>query len=170
MANEGELGQSLIAFRRSAGFSQQQLAERSGIAPSTIGDIERGISRVPRPSTLLVLAQTLGLSGDEHKLLLAAGAGPSNATVDEQASHAEEFETLAAALTRLRTLARLSVPDLADRSHISLRTIRNVEKGRTASVQPLTARQLADAPGLTDPEPLRDGFPDRRTACASADG
>lgn len=150
MANEGELGQALIAFRRSAGFSQQQLAERSGIAPSTISDIERGISRVPRPSTLLVLAQTLGLSGDEHKLLLAAGAGPDAA--DEQASHAEEFETLAAALARLRTLASLSVPDLADRSHVSLRTIRNVEKGRTVRVQPLTARQLANALGLTDPE------------------
>jgi len=164
MAVEGTLGRLLISYRRSAGYSQQQLAERSGVSASTISDIETGVSQAPRPSTLRDLADTLGLSAQERGRLLAAGLPAPDADAaeagqqDRSATQAGQFLTLAATLARLRRRAEMSVPDLADRSGLNGRTIRNIEKGRTTRIQPQSARALADAVGLTDPEQRRNFF------------
>lgn len=54
-----ELIRSLIAARISAGMTQKELAEKSGIRQSSISKIESG-SCVPTITTLRTLAQALG--------------------------------------------------------------------------------------------------------------
>jgi tetratricopeptide (TPR) repeat protein/transcriptional regulator with XRE-family HTH domain len=64
----------LIAFRRSAGLSQQELAERSGLSIRAISNLERARTRRPHPDTLSRLADALRLD-DKARRELAAAAG-----------------------------------------------------------------------------------------------
>ena len=54
-------GARLRAVRRSAGLSQQELAERSGLSIRTISNLERGRTRWPFPASVHRLADALGL-------------------------------------------------------------------------------------------------------------
>lgn len=49
------------AARQRAGLSQEQLAEKSGLARGTIQLIEQGTTKIPHPETILVLAKSLGV-------------------------------------------------------------------------------------------------------------
>ena len=51
----------LQALRAAAGYSQGQLAERAGVPPGTIRNLEQGI-RLPTWGTLVKLAKGLGAS------------------------------------------------------------------------------------------------------------
>ncbi len=55
------LGDRLRAHRRSAGISQQELAERSGLTVRMISNLESGRTRWPFPNSLRRLADALGL-------------------------------------------------------------------------------------------------------------
>jgi tetratricopeptide (TPR) repeat protein/transcriptional regulator with XRE-family HTH domain len=57
-------GDLLRRYRVMAGMTQEELAERAGVSPRSIGDIERGISRAPHQETAALLADALGLTGD----------------------------------------------------------------------------------------------------------
>ncbi len=57
----GLAGAWLREARQVAGLTQQELAERSGLAVPTIGDLERGVSARPYPRSIRVLVQALGL-------------------------------------------------------------------------------------------------------------
>lgn len=59
-------------YRLSAALSQEELAERSGLSARTISDLERGLSSTPRPDTMRMLAQGLGLADSERASLIAA--------------------------------------------------------------------------------------------------
>lgn len=74
MAGFGEL---LRGFRTSAGLTQEQLAERSGLSVGAIATLETGRRRYPRPVTLDALADGLGLSTTDSGVLRAAAARPS---------------------------------------------------------------------------------------------
>ncbi len=54
-------GDVLRRQRRAAGLTQEELAERAGVSPRTIGDIERGIARSYRHDTVHLLADALCL-------------------------------------------------------------------------------------------------------------
>src|SRR5205807_3505778 len=54
-------GSLLRHFRRLAGLSQEQLAERAGLSRRGIADLERGARRSPYPNTVHQLADALGL-------------------------------------------------------------------------------------------------------------
>ena len=54
-------GEKLKRFRRSRGMTQEELAEASGVAQSTIAQIEGGRRKEPRPGTLKRLAKPLGV-------------------------------------------------------------------------------------------------------------
>src|SRR5215469_1754753 len=56
-------GGRLRGLRKSAGLSQEELAERSGLNVRTISNLERGYSRWPYRDTLRRLADALLLSG-----------------------------------------------------------------------------------------------------------
>ncbi len=60
----------LKRHRLAAGLSQEELAERAGMSPRTISDLERGVSRAPHRQTVDLLADALNLEV-EHRAVLA---------------------------------------------------------------------------------------------------
>jgi predicted ATPase/DNA-binding XRE family transcriptional regulator len=83
----------LKRYRLAAGFTQEELAERADMSPHTVSDLERGLTRMPHPQTVELLARALDLSpGDREQFLAAAShrRGPSAAaeTVVDAASAA----------------------------------------------------------------------------------
>jgi tetratricopeptide (TPR) repeat protein/DNA-binding XRE family transcriptional regulator len=65
MAGHGQgFGGRLVACRRLAGLSQEELAERSGLSGRTIRQLESGRVRWPHPETVRRLADALGLRGE----------------------------------------------------------------------------------------------------------
>jgi len=64
-------GWLLREHRLAAGLTQEALAERSGVSPRTIQQLEAGIAR-PRRATALYLAEALALTGPAHEALLQA--------------------------------------------------------------------------------------------------
>jgi len=55
----------LAKFRRIAGFSQQKLADKSGVDIAVISRLERGLKREPSYQTVIRLARALHLEPEE---------------------------------------------------------------------------------------------------------
>jgi len=70
---ESSFGQVLTRQRRAAGLTQEMLSERSGLSVDTISALERGLHRAPRPHTVALLADALGLAGRDREDFAAAG-------------------------------------------------------------------------------------------------
>lgn len=72
-------GAVLRRFREAAGWSQELLAEQSGISLRGISDLERGARTTPRLETVRLLADGLGLNDADRATLFAArsAAGPA---------------------------------------------------------------------------------------------
>jgi predicted ATPase/transcriptional regulator with XRE-family HTH domain len=70
-AESQTFGQLIRRSRLAAGFTQAELAERSGLSVRALGDLERG-QRVPRKETIRCLVVALGLPVGESAALLAA--------------------------------------------------------------------------------------------------
>jgi transcriptional regulator with XRE-family HTH domain len=58
-------GEKLKRLRRAQTLTQLELAEKSGVAQSTIVSLERGDRKEPRPATLRKLSQALGVESIE---------------------------------------------------------------------------------------------------------
>ena len=70
-------GVLLRRFREAAGLSQERLAERAGLSPRGISDLERGARTMPRLETVRLLADGLDLDDADRAAFLAArGALP----------------------------------------------------------------------------------------------
>jgi hypothetical protein len=63
-ANGDSFGELLGAYRRAAGVSQRELADRVGISVAAIRDLEQGRTRGPRRRFVDAMAAGLGLTGD----------------------------------------------------------------------------------------------------------
>src|SRR5438067_6617212 len=61
-----EFGELLREYRRTAGLTQEQLAERSGLSARSISEMERGGEHVPRRDTVSLLVRGLSLSASER--------------------------------------------------------------------------------------------------------
>src|SRR5262249_12245438 len=59
-------------FRRAAGLTQEELAERAGVSVRSISDLERSGAHVPRRDTVSLLVQALDLPQSERAVLEAA--------------------------------------------------------------------------------------------------
>jgi predicted ATPase/transcriptional regulator with XRE-family HTH domain len=59
-------GDVLRNYRRAAGLTQEELAERAGISPRSISGLERGEGATPRRDTVSQLVQALSLNGAER--------------------------------------------------------------------------------------------------------
>jgi tetratricopeptide (TPR) repeat protein/transcriptional regulator with XRE-family HTH domain len=78
-------GEMVRAYRHRRGLSQEELAEATGLSVRALGKIESGRTGVPRPSTVRMLADALGLAGDERDRFVGAAAGGLSApTVPRQ--------------------------------------------------------------------------------------
>jgi transcriptional regulator with XRE-family HTH domain len=65
-------GARLAAWRRSAGLSQEDLADRSGLSVRAISNLEHGRTRWPHPGSVSRLAGALGLTGQARAEFAAA--------------------------------------------------------------------------------------------------
>jgi predicted ATPase/DNA-binding Xre family transcriptional regulator len=72
MAGTEAFGALLLRLRRARGWTQAQLAERAGLAESTIANLERGRSKTPRADGLPLLIKALELDDAEREAFLAA--------------------------------------------------------------------------------------------------
>src|SRR5215831_18490103 len=72
LEQSGDFGHLLQRHRLAAGLSQAELAERAGLSPRGISDLERGLRQAPYPATLRRLAEALELTQSERGVLLAA--------------------------------------------------------------------------------------------------
>jgi len=71
-ADSQTLGALLRRYRQAAGLTQEELAGRSGLSVRAIGDLERDQRQAPRKDTIALLARALGLTSEEHGVVLAA--------------------------------------------------------------------------------------------------
>ena len=53
--------------RRATGLTQEELAERAGVSPRSISEMERGGAHVPRRDTVALLASALELEAAEPR-------------------------------------------------------------------------------------------------------
>ena len=65
----GSLGDHLRLLRESAGLTQDELADRSGLSRDAISALERGRRKYPHPATLKMLAEALDLAEAEFLTL-----------------------------------------------------------------------------------------------------
>jgi predicted ATPase/transcriptional regulator with XRE-family HTH domain len=81
-------GDVLRRLRTGAALSQEALAERAGLSPRGISDLERGVRRSPHLTTVRLLADALELSPDDRQaLLVAARPGQVPGTEDLASGH-----------------------------------------------------------------------------------
>jgi len=79
MGEDLAFGAMLRRYRLAASLSQAVLAERANLSTNAIAALERGRRGVPRPSSVLFLADALGLGPAERVALIdAAGAQRSD--------------------------------------------------------------------------------------------
>ncbi len=75
----GAFGELLRSYRLRAGWTQEELGDRSGLGVRTLRDMERGRVVSPRRGSVERLAAALGLSAAEHSRLgAAAGVAPGD--------------------------------------------------------------------------------------------
>jgi transcriptional regulator with XRE-family HTH domain len=115
-------GSLLRRYRLEAGLTQEALAERAGLSPKAVSDLERDPTRTPRLATVVLLAEALDLAPELRAGLLAA-ARPAvgvSGSVDESRKGA-----LPRPLTRLigRAGDAAALVDLLRLGHVQLLTL-----------------------------------------------
>lgn len=65
----------LRRLRAEARLTQEELAERAGLSPRSISDLERGVSRTARKETARLLADALAITGPKRTAFVAAARG-----------------------------------------------------------------------------------------------
>jgi transcriptional regulator with XRE-family HTH domain len=73
-------GHLLAMYRRRLAMTQDELAERAGLSPRTIRNLEADRGRIPRAVSVRMLADALGLQDTERvEFILRASAAPEDA-------------------------------------------------------------------------------------------
>lgn len=102
MAERTGLSVILKRYRVAAGLSQAALAERAELSARAISDLERGLHRLPHPSTIDLLAKALALTPQQRAILLSAARPEmSEATADQPAAADIRGQHIPQPLTRL---------------------------------------------------------------------
>ena len=70
--------------RLGRGLTQEELAERARLSARAVSDLERGLKRAPRASTVRLLAEALELSADQAAALLAVAQRGNPESVAER--------------------------------------------------------------------------------------
>lgn len=75
-----EIGDRLLAFRKRAGLTQAEVAERAGLSDRTYADIERGAVNT-RAETILRVCQVLRITPDDILTAQSESAAPGEEEV-----------------------------------------------------------------------------------------
>jgi predicted ATPase/DNA-binding XRE family transcriptional regulator len=86
MAEKTRFGVLLKRYRIAAGLSQEALAERANLSLRAISDLERGINRSPRYTTLELLVNALPLSPQQRETLRAVVRDDAHPEINPSAS------------------------------------------------------------------------------------
>src|SRR4051794_3965759 len=102
-ADPSSFGLLLRRHRLALGLTQEELAERAGVSPRSISEIERGAPHRPRKDTVALLADALDLPEQERAVFVAAARplAPSSAPLPSVAPLSPVSAALPAALTPL---------------------------------------------------------------------
>jgi class 3 adenylate cyclase/transcriptional regulator with XRE-family HTH domain len=142
-------GELLRRHREAAALSQERLAERAGLSTDAISALERGKRGAPRLETAGLLADALGLTGEERASFIAAARAVGAVVADTPSEQPAAFALL---LRRHRRDAGLTQEALAERAGISLRAVSDLERGIYRTPHRDTVALLAQALGLTGQE------------------
>jgi predicted ATPase/DNA-binding XRE family transcriptional regulator len=74
MSRSLPLAELVRQYRTEAHLSQEELAERAGVAARTIGDLETGVSLSPHAITISLLSEALGLDAQSREALRSASS------------------------------------------------------------------------------------------------
>jgi predicted ATPase/transcriptional regulator with XRE-family HTH domain len=70
--DSASFGDVLKRYRKAAGLTQEELAQRAKLSRNAITTLERGVRQSPRRDTIALLATALALSDEQHAALKAA--------------------------------------------------------------------------------------------------
>lgn len=139
----GDAGRVVKLARTALGWTQDDLAKRSGYSQPTLSRLERGVGRTVRDTAILTdLAETLGLSPETLGLVRTDGTTPSLDGVDRREFLGGTIALAAAAMLPQPVAApgRISAADV-DRCWTSLRRLFELDDRRGGgSVYALAAR------------------------------
>jgi predicted ATPase/transcriptional regulator with XRE-family HTH domain len=156
------VGDLLRHHRTAAALSQEALAERAGLSVRAIGDLERGIHRVPRLETVRLLAEALGLDEAGRAEVLAAAHPQATASGHRERERSHQPVQLSVPPTRLigRKTEVAAVAQLLARDDVRLVTVTGpggTGKTRLALAVAAEARdRYPDGVYFVDLSPLTD--------------
>jgi tetratricopeptide (TPR) repeat protein/transcriptional regulator with XRE-family HTH domain len=76
-------GEWVRAHRRRLGWTQEELADATGLSVRGIGKLEAGLIGAPRPATVRLLAEAFNLTADDRESFRRAATGEAIDQVDE---------------------------------------------------------------------------------------
>jgi predicted ATPase/transcriptional regulator with XRE-family HTH domain len=85
---DASLGELVRTYRSRSGISQEMLAERCGLSPRAVSDIETGAAKSPRLVTLMLIGEALDLPSADRLRLQHAGRKPGAPDVNLASMHA----------------------------------------------------------------------------------
>jgi transcriptional regulator with XRE-family HTH domain len=106
-AAPASFGSELRRLRLRAGLTREVLAERAGVSLATLSVLEAGQRRRPYPSTVVALAEALGLASEDRARLLELASGAAAEPVDREPAL---IPPPASATTRAGPRVRLPMP------------------------------------------------------------
>jgi predicted ATPase/transcriptional regulator with XRE-family HTH domain/TolA-binding protein len=154
-------GALLKRHRLAAGLTQEALAERAGLSPKAVSDLERDPTRSPRLGTVTLLADALGVGPEQRAALLAAARPGVDAGVTAPVVESRRW-VIPRPLTPLigRAGVTAAVVELIGRGGTQLLTLTGpggVGKTRLAiEVARRMADEFPDGVVFVDLAPLRD--------------
>src|SRR5512139_1582541 len=77
-------GRLVRSHRQRLGLTQQELADKAGVGERSVRNVESGQIEVPRPTTVRLLADALGLTGRQREQFFETAVGVTGPAVPAQ--------------------------------------------------------------------------------------
>jgi predicted ATPase/transcriptional regulator with XRE-family HTH domain len=103
-------GDLLRRYRKAAGLTQSGLAERASLSLRGLNDLERGARTTPRRETARLLADALGLQGEERASFLSVARRPRSSASELPPNLPPESPSLPAGVAHKHNLPAQATP------------------------------------------------------------